>query len=146
MFPLIQVENSDILQYNKHFTGAYYLPGFDIDTDATFNSSHSLTAHFQWLQGSLITSCPFCFYYRSRLITSHKISWLILQFSADIVLPCLVSLPEVVFWSIFFFGSLSSKQTWLNSEFKALHNVANFPNVISENDVYLIMLFIVPYH
>lgn len=48
MFPLIQVENSDSLQFNKHFMGAYYLPGFDMDTETTFNSSHFLTAHFQW--------------------------------------------------------------------------------------------------
>lgn len=48
------------------------------------------------------------------------------------------SLPKIVFWYIFFFGSfLSTQKIHLNSAFEVLHQVANIPNVISENHVSL---------
>lgn len=41
VFPVIQVKNSDILQFSQHFKVAYYLPGFDTDTETTFISYDS---------------------------------------------------------------------------------------------------------
>lgn len=54
---------------------ACYLPGCDIDRERNFSSSRSLTAQFQWFQGSFILSCPFHFYclsFKGSLLSLHS--------------------------------------------------------------------------
>lgn len=102
----------------------------------TFSSLYSLPAHPQWSKGLLL--CPALFIsIIQELITFHlhscKNLLLNLPSLCLYLLPCLVCLKQLSDQSFSLVSScLLSKN---NSAFKALHNVANFPSIISENYV-----------
>ena len=111
--------------------GADYLAGFDRDTERNFNSSHfSPIPNF-------ILSCPCHFYCHSRAHYFHYI-----PVKVNLPFPCLhcivlLSFPKAQCFG--FFCQFPSLAPWLLNTHNStqhsivLHNVANFPNIISEN-------------
>lgn len=132
IFPFIQVENSDILQCNKHFMGAYSARlWYRYWTHPFFNCPLPMVSGVSYyiLPFPSTIYHPRAHYFPENLLVNLSILCLLCV--------TLLNLPKAQFSDQFSYlvSYLLSRQ--LNSEFKVLHNVANFPSVFSENDVYL---------